>query len=211
MESNFIIFKSAFYNSILMASGQISISAKSSIRNFEMKLINRSLLDLKLMDTLADRFLACCSPEIKANTLSLLSVLPLIIVTFFISKQPKSVHYVLAFIAIFLQHILDLANKKQAYRLQTFSFGTFFFDHICDSFSIMSVVFIMGRLLSIPNNWLWLCAFVFAVLPFYISHLNMYYGQYMNFPALSPVSEGVIFLEFLCILGAILGPTLFTR
>lgn len=68
----------------------------------------------------------------------------------------------------------------------------------------------MGRLLSISNNWLWLCIWVFGVLPFYVAHLNMYYGEYMNFPALSPVSEGLIFLEIICILGVILGFEFFT-
>ena len=100
----------------------------------------------------------------------------------------------LGFIAILLQQILDIVNKKQAYRLQTFSFGTFFFDHICDSFSIICIVYIIGRLLLIPNNWLWVCVYTFGILPFYISHLSMYYGEYMKFPYISPASEGLIIL-----------------
>lgn len=109
------------------------------------------------------------------------------------------------FVVLLIQQILDLANKKQAYRLGSFSFGTYYFDHICDSFSVVCIVYIMGRLIGLENNWLWLCIFVFAVLPFYLCHLSMYYGEYMYFSAISPVSEGIILLEIICIIGAILG------
>lgn len=110
-----------------------------------------------------------------------------------------------------LQQILDLANKKQAHRLNSFSFGTFYFDHTCDSYSVICIVYIMGRLLMIPNNWIWLCLFVFGVLPFYVAHLGMYYGEYMKFAAISPVSEGMVALEILCIIGAIFGNGLFLK
>lgn len=153
-----------------------------------MKLINRSACDLIVLDNAADYMLECCSAEAKANTLSLCSMIPLIIVTFIISQQPGFIDYFLALIALIFQQILDIANKKQAYRLQTFSFGTFFFDHICDSFSIICIVYIMGRLIMLPNNWLWMSIFVFAVLPFYIAHLSMYYDEYMRFSTVSPVS-----------------------
>ena len=134
-----------------------------------------------VLDNIADYLLECCSAEAKANTLSLFSIVPLGIVTLLVPSNPTTIYYVMAFIALLLQQILDLANKKQAYRLQTFSFGTYYFDHICDSFSIIFITYIMGRLLMIQNNWLWLCIFLFAVLPFYIFHLSMYYGEYMYF------------------------------
>lgn len=81
----------------------------------------------------------------------------------------------------------------------------------CDSYSVICIVYIMGRLLMIPNNWIWLCLFVFGVLPFYIAHLGMYYGEYMRFAVISPVSEGMIVLEIICILGAIFGNSLFLK
>lgn len=139
------------------------------------------------------------------------SVIPLLVVTFLIPTEPSIIHYILAFVALVLQQILDIANKKQAHRLSSFSFGTFYFDHTCDSYSVICIVYIMGRLLMIPNNWIWLCLFVFGVLPFYIAHLGMYYGEYMRFAVISPVSEGMIVLEIICILGAIFGNSLFLK
>lgn len=103
---------------------------------------------------------------------------------------PSRFGFALTAVSLLLHQILDIANKKQAYRLQTFSFGTYYFDHTCDTFSIMLIVYIVGTLFQVPHNWLWLGVFVFAILPFYLHHLTMYYTEYMCFPAISPVTEG---------------------
>lgn len=108
--------------------------------------------------------------------------------------HPSRIYFFLTLIALICQQILDIANKKQAYRLQSFSFGTYYFDHLCDSFSVIFIIYNMGRLLSLSNNSIWYCIFAFGILPFYIYHLGMYYGDYMYFGALSPVSEGLIAL-----------------
>ena len=147
------------------------------------------MMDLLVFDGLADYILECCSAEAKANTLSFFSYLPLLVTSIFISG-PTRLWFLAALVSILLHQILDIANKKQAIRLQTFSFGTYYFDHMCDSFSIISIVYIMGTLFQLPFNWLWLCIYIFALLPFYIHHLTMYYSEYMTFPLISAVSEG---------------------
>jgi hypothetical protein len=171
------------------------ISNKDAIRNFEQKIINKSVMDLLCFDGLADYLLECCSAEAKANTLSLCSLLP-VLITAIIVSGPTRIGFLIAAISFLLHQILDIANKKQAYRLQTFSFGTFYFDHMCDTFSCMLIVYIVGTLFKISFNWLWLLIFVFAILPFYIHHLAMYYTEYMCFPSISPVSEGTYSLIF---------------
>jgi len=163
---------------------------QDSIRSFEQKVMNRSVMDLLCFDGLADYMLECCNAEAKANTLSFLSFLPLFIANLLISG-PSRLGFLLGAIAIFMHQILDIANKKQAYRLQSFSFGTYYFDHTCDSVSCLLIVYLMGKLLAIPGNWIWLGLFFFAVLPFYLHHLTMYYGEYMCFQAISPVTEGI--------------------
>jgi hypothetical protein len=169
------------------------ISNKDAIRNFEQKIINKSVMDLLCFDGLADYLLECCSAEAKANTLSLCSLLP-VLITAIVVSGPTRIGFLMAAISFLLHQILDIANKKQAYRLQTFSFGTFYFDHMCDTFSCMLIVYIVGTLFKISSNWLWLLIFVFAILPFYIHHLAMYYTEYMCFPSISPVSEGTLSL-----------------
>lgn len=82
----------------------------------------------------------------------------------------------LAAVAFFLHQILDIANKKQAYRLSLFSFGTYYVDHIYDSYSCILIVHIVGTLLNINYNWIWFSIFAFAILPFYTHHLTMYYN-----------------------------------
>lgn len=137
--------------------------------------MNRSMTDLLVFDGLADYLLECCSAEAKANTLSLCSLLPLIVTAILVSG-PSRTAFLLVGISILLHQILDIANKKQAYRLQTFSFGTYYFDHMCDSISCLLIVYLMGTLLMLPNNWLWFCIFCFGILPFYVHHLTMYYS-----------------------------------
>jgi len=39
----------------------------------------------------------------------------------------------------------------------------------------MLIVYIIGTLFEISHNWLWLFIFLFAILPFYVHHLTMYY------------------------------------
>lgn len=141
---------------------------------------------------LADYLLECCSAQAKANTLSLFSFLPILLTSIFISG-PSRLWFILSCVSLLLHQILDIANKKQAYRLQSFSFGTYYFDHMCDTFSAMLIVYIMGTLFQVPHNWLWLCVFLFAILPFYIHHLTMYYNEYMCFPTISPATEGKLF------------------
>lgn len=177
--------------------------------------MNRSMTDLLVFDWLADYLLECCSAEAKANTLSLFSLLPLLLTSFFITG-PSRFWFLIAGISILLHQILDIANKKQAYRLSTFSFGTYYFDHMCDSVSCMSIVYIIGTLFELSNSWLWLCIFCFGMLPFYVHHLAMYYSEYMFFPLISPASEGnnshnagLLILELVCLLG-IINPTLYS-
>jgi hypothetical protein len=104
----------------------------------------------------------------------LCSFLPIFITSIFISG-PTRLWFLLTAISLLLHQIFDIANKKQAYRLQSFSFGTYYFDHTCDTFSSMLIVYIMGTLFQIQNNWIWLFIFIFSILPFYVHHLTMYY------------------------------------
>lgn len=170
---------------------QQPIANKDAIRNFQQKIMNRSVMDLMCFEGLADYLLECCSAQAKANTLSLCSFLPILITSLLVSG-PSRFAFVITAISLFLHQILDIANKKQAYRLQTFSFGTYYFDHMCDTFSCMLIAYIIGTLFSLSHNWIWLLIFVFAILPFYVHHLTMYYTQYMCFPSISPATEGTI-------------------
>ena len=149
--------------------------------------MNRSVADLLCFEGLADYLLEFFSADVKANTFSLFSFLPILLVSIFISGTSR-LAFALTGISLFLHQILDIANKKQAYRLQTFSFGTYYFDHMCDSFSAILIVYILGTLFEIPHNWIWLGIFAFALLPFYVHHLTMYYTEYMCFPAISPAT-----------------------
>jgi hypothetical protein len=119
----------------------------------------------------------------------LCSFLPIFITSIFITG-PTRLWFLLTAISLLLHQIFDIANKKQAYRLQSFSFGTYYFDHTCDTFSSMLIVYIMGTLFQIQHNWIWLLIFIFSILPFYVHHLTMYYTEYMCFPSISPVTEG---------------------
>lgn len=121
--------------------------------------------------------------------MSLCSFLPVFLTSVFITG-PSRLWFLVTAISLLLHQILDIANKKQAYRLQTFSFGTYYFDHMCDSFSCMLIVYIIGTLFQVSHNWLWLLIFLCAMLPFYVHHLTMYYTEYMCFPAISPATEG---------------------
>lgn len=170
------------------------IANKERIRNFQQKIMNRSIADLMCFEGLADYLLECCSAEAKANTLSLFSFLPILITSIFISG-PSRMWFILSAISLLLHQILDIANKKQAYRLQSFSFGSYYFDHMCDTFSCLLIVYIMGTLFQVSHNWLWLFIFLFAILPFYIHHLTMYYNQYMCFPSISPATEGNLSIQ----------------
>lgn len=148
-------------------------------------------MDLMCFQNLADYLLDCCSAQAKANTLSFFSLVPILISSLLVSG-PTRLSFLITAISLLLHQILDIANKKQAYRLQSFSFGTYFFDHTCDTFSIILIVYIMGKLFQIANNWLLLLIFLLAILPFYIHHLTMYYNEYMCFPVISPATEGII-------------------
>lgn len=155
--------------------------------------MNRSIIDLMCCEGFANAMLERCNAQIKVNTLSFCSFLP-ILLTSFLVERPSTFAYLITGISLMIHQVLDIANKKQAYRLQTFSFGTFYFDHMCDSFSSMLIVYIMGTLFCIKHNWLWLAIFAFSMLPFYIHHLTMYYTEYMCFPSFSPASEGTFHL-----------------
>ncbi len=144
-------------------------------------------MDLMCFQNLADYLLDCCSAQAKANTLSFFSLVPIFISSILVSG-PTRLSFLITAISLLLHQILDIANKKQAYRLQSFSFGTYFFDHTCDTFSIILIVYIMGKLFEIANNWLLLLIFLLAILPFYIHHLTMYYNEYMCFPVISPAT-----------------------
>lgn len=170
-------------------------------------------MDLMCFQGLADYLLECCSAEAKANTLSLCSFLPIFITSILVSG-PSRIGFLITAVSLFLHQILDIANKKQAYRLQTFSFGTYYFDHMCDTFSCLLIVYIMGTLFSISHNWLWLLIFLFGILPFYVHHLTMYYTEYMCFPSISPVTEGkfisiqdCLFFKSYALLGLFLLPS----
>ena len=154
---------------------EATLSNKENLKNFEQKVMNRSAAELLCFENLADYLLECCSAEAKPNTRSLCSFLPLLLVSILV--QPESrLWFILAALSLLLHQILDIANKKQAYRLSMFSLGTYYVDHLYDSFSAILIVYITGQLLKISNNWLWFCIFLFAILPFYTHHLTMYYN-----------------------------------
>ena len=95
---------------------ETTIENKDNLKNFEQKIVNRSAAELLCLEKLADCLLECCSAEAKPNTLSLCSFLPLLLVSIFVHSEQR-IWFILTAIAFFLHQILDIANKKQAYRL----------------------------------------------------------------------------------------------
>lgn len=161
----------------------------SKIKTFEQKVINQSVLDIKLYDKLADYLLECCHAEAKPNTLSLFSSLPLLLLALSI-EQPSRLAFLLTALFILLHQLLDIANKKQAFRLSQFTLGTYYIDHLFDAFSCVSIVLLMARLCSLPPSSSLTLVYFFGVLPFYTHHLAMYNNEYMTFYKLSPATEG---------------------
>ena len=98
----------------------------------------------------------------------------------------------LSALAIFFHQIMDIANKKQAYRLYQFSLVTFYVDYMYDSLSVSLIVYIVTRMIGFSYANVWLCIFFFGLLPFYITHLRMYYTGYLEFQLFSPALEGTL-------------------
>ena len=145
----------------------------SKIKNFEQKIINQSLLDIMFYDKLADYLLECCHAEAKPNTLSLFSFLPLFLLTFAI-QEPSRIGFLLTIIGLLVHMLLDIANKKQAFRLSKFSLATYYIDHIFDALSCTCIVLIFSRLLDLSAGSTLTAIFFFGMLPFYTHHLTMY-------------------------------------
>ena len=167
---------------------------KQKIKGFEQKILNQSLCDIRFYDKLADYLLECCHAEAKPNTLSLFSFLPLFILSFIVTG-PSTASFLLTIFCLLIHQILDIANKKQAYRLSKFSLATYFIDHLFDSLSCCYIVFIISRLLSLNGQSILTAVFFFGMLPFYLHHLAMYNNEYMVFPMISPTTEGIVWIR----------------
>lgn len=102
-----------------------------------------------------------------------------------------------------MHQLLDIANKKQAFRLERFSLATFYIDHIFDTVSCVSIVFVMGKLLDLSPGAALTAVFFFGMLPFYTHHLAMYCNDYMTFSKLSPATEGLVLTELLLVVSII--------
>jgi hypothetical protein len=87
-----------------------------------------------------------------------------------------------------LHQLLDIANKKQAYRLSQFSLATYYIDHLFDAFSCTSIILLISRLLELTPSSTLTAVFFFGVLPFYTHHLAMYNDEYLTFPCISPTT-----------------------
>ena len=120
----------------------------TKIKSFEQKVLNSSVTDLLFYDKLADYLLECCNSEAKPNTLSLFSFIPLFILAFIV-HGPSTLSFLLTIIAILLHQLFDIANKKQAYRLSSFSLATYYIDHLFDSLSAVFLVLTIGTLLEL--------------------------------------------------------------
>ncbi len=118
----------------------------SKIKNFEQKVLNQSFLDIRFYDRLADYLLECCHAEAKPNTLSLFSFLPLFILSFIVTG-PSTIFFLLTIISIFIHQLLDIANKKQAFRLSQFTLAVYYIDHIFDALSCTCIILVICRLL----------------------------------------------------------------
>lgn len=159
------------------------------IKQFEQKVINQSFTDLLFYDRLADYLLECCHSEAKPNTLSLFSFLPLFVLAFIV-RGPSSASFLLTIIGILLHQLFDIANKKQAYRTQSFSLSTYYIDHLFDSLSSTFLVLIFSSLFQLSPTATLTAVFFFAILPFYTHHLAMYNNEYFTFSLISPATEG---------------------
>lgn len=120
----------------------------TKIKSFEQKVLNSSVTDLLFYDKLADYLLDCCNSEAKPNTLSLFSFIPLFILSFVV-HGPSTFSFLLTIVAILLHQLFDIANKKQAYRLSSFSLATYYIDHLFDALSAVFLVLTIGTLLEI--------------------------------------------------------------
>jgi len=120
----------------------------TKIKSFEQKVLNSSVTDLLFYDKLADYLLECCNSEAKPNTLSLFSFIPLFILAFIV-HGPSTLSFLLTIIAILLHQLFDIANKKQAYRLSSFSLATYYIDHLFDALSAVFLVLTIGTLLEL--------------------------------------------------------------
>ena len=83
------------------------------------------------------------------NTLKLLrkiSFLPLFILSFIVTG-PSTIFFLLTIISIFIHQLLDIANKKQAFRLSQFTLAVYYIDHIFDALSCTCIILVICRLL----------------------------------------------------------------
>jgi phosphatidylglycerophosphate synthase len=146
--------------------------------------LNRSIGGLLLLEPLTDKLLELCPVNISPNILSVLSCFPVFILSLW--AYPSRICFLLATISFLLQQLFDIANKKQAIRLEQFSPLPLYVDRLCDVVSVVSSVVVVGKLLGVGHEWLWFSAWAFGVLPFYTHHLVMYYSEYMIFKPFSP-------------------------
>jgi hypothetical protein len=72
-------------------------------------------------------------------------------VAFFVITPATSLGYFLLIAAIFLHQVLDIANKKQAYRLSEFTFNAYYMDHMYDSISCCLIVYLIASALQLQN------------------------------------------------------------
>jgi hypothetical protein len=164
------------------------------IKSFEQKILNRSVTDLLFYDRLADSLLEYCHSDAKPNTLSLFSFIPLFVLAFIV-RGPSTASFLLTIIGILLHQLFDIANKKQAYRLNCFSLSTYYIDHLFDSLSCAFLVLTISALLELDSSSTLTAVFFFGVLPFYTHHLAMYNSEYFTFSVISPTTEGTFSLK----------------
>ncbi len=161
----------------------------SKIKLFEQKVINNSFLDLNFYDKMADYLLECCHAEAKPNTLSFFSFLPLFVLSLTVTG-PSHLSFLATIICILIHQMFDIANKKQAYRLSSFTLATFYIDHVFDALSCTCLVLVISRLLELSPGSSLTAIFFFGMWPFYLEHLSMYNNEYMEFLKISPTTEG---------------------
>lgn len=157
-------------------------------KGFEQRIINTSVTDLLFYDKLADKALECCPANIGPNLLSALSLLPVLLLALLAS--PQWYWYLLSVGGLLIHQVLDIANKKQAYRLSSFSLATYYLDHLADSLSCCSIVMLTCCLMGFSPESCLTCVFFFGMLPFYTHHLAMYNGDFLVFSLVSPNTEG---------------------
>lgn len=96
----------------------------------------------------------------------------------------------LVLVLLFLYQLLDNLNLKQALKQNGINLQTVYIDHICDSLSCSLIAMSMSHLLGLSVVQGWFVLLGFALVPYYVDHLAMYYSDKLEFEVVNPVDEG---------------------